>query len=475
MAGNFSDSNGEAIIIQNKKEMDVLSLKKALRALCLFLIVSLILPLHSLYAENSIQVLLNGSPLKFDTQPIIQNDRVFVPMRTIFESLGYQINWDDTSQTVTGTKSDSTLSLTIGNTNAVKNNEVVSLDTPPVLINGSTLVPLRFVAESADAQVNWDSASSTVMISESVTAPQAPEANNIAPAAQTAPMQLTPAALAQQKLVPTVVTIHSDHMQGSGVIISPNGYIATNFHVLDKTRSLKITFSDGKIYEGDVVMKGYDYARDIVILKIDGQNLPYAELGGDSSTLQVGDEVITIGSPNGIRNTVSYGAIKGVNSQIINTSAKIDHGSSGGACFDKSGKLIGIVSAFGGTNYYSIPIDYVKKLPVNQTIPASEIANIPLPVLTPRFFDAQVDGNTVNFFWEPVYGPDYFYAYISSSENEGYTRVWNPVLNSNRWYWDYPACFTLSSEQSGTFYMKVVSVLNGVESPPTAPIKITIP
>jgi len=111
-----------------------------------------------------ISVLLDGSPLTFDVPPQTMDGRTLVPLRAIFEALGAEVNWNEATRTVTGTKGDTTVILTIGSTTATVNGRAVTIDVPGTVVNGRTLVPLRFVAESFGVEVNWDGSTRTVSI-----------------------------------------------------------------------------------------------------------------------------------------------------------------------------------------------------------------------------------------------------------------------------------------------------------------------
>lgn len=112
-----------------------------------------------------IRVKIDGELLDFkDTDPVIENSRVLVPMREIFESLGTTVGWDPASQTASGIKGGTEVSLKIGDKKGSINGQAVELDSPALLRNGRTLVPARFIAESFHAEVGWDEASRTVII-----------------------------------------------------------------------------------------------------------------------------------------------------------------------------------------------------------------------------------------------------------------------------------------------------------------------
>ncbi len=113
---------------------------------------------------NAITVLFNGAPMIFDVPPQLINDRTMVPMRAIFEKLGAVVTWDDSTQTAKAVKGDKTVELTINNKIAKVDGQDVALDVPAQLINNRTLVPLRFVSENLDADVQWVDETKTVVI-----------------------------------------------------------------------------------------------------------------------------------------------------------------------------------------------------------------------------------------------------------------------------------------------------------------------
>lgn len=114
--------------------------------------------------ENNITVTMNGTQLEFDQPPIMQNDRVLVPMRLIFEALGATVEWDEYNQYVKATKGKTNITMQIGNSTMMKNGESITLDMAPILQNGRTLVPVRAVAESLGAIINWEDNTNTVVI-----------------------------------------------------------------------------------------------------------------------------------------------------------------------------------------------------------------------------------------------------------------------------------------------------------------------
>lgn len=138
---------------------------------------------------------------------------------------------------------------------------------------------------------------------------------------------------------------------GSGVIVSPDGYIVTNNHVVEKADEIKVTLFDKRVLKGRII--GADPKTDIAIIRIDSSNLPVLSWD-DSDNLQVGEFVLAIGSPYGLSNTVTMGIISAVGranvgiadyEDFIQTDAAINPGNSGGPLVNIKGKLIGINTA----------------------------------------------------------------------------------------------------------------------------------
>lgn len=115
-------------------------------------------------ADSDIKVLLNGSSLTSDTPPIVVNSRVLLPMRSIFEAVGATIEWNGANQVVTAQKGDTIIVIQVGSQTAKVNGLVKVLDTPAIIENSRTLVPVRFVSESLGCQVGWDKDNRVVTI-----------------------------------------------------------------------------------------------------------------------------------------------------------------------------------------------------------------------------------------------------------------------------------------------------------------------
>lgn len=164
---------------------------------------------------------------------------------------------------------------------------------------------------------------------------------------------------------------------GSGVIISDDGYIVTNNHVIESAEQIEITLNDKRTYKAELI--GTDPTTDIALLKIDEEDLPYISYG-DSEELKVGEWVLAVGNPFNLTSTVTAGIVsaKARNINIlrnrlaieafIQTDAAVNPGNSGGALVNIEGKLIGINTAIASrtgsyTGYsFAVPVSIVQKV-----------------------------------------------------------------------------------------------------------------
>ncbi|MEM8694860.1 MAG: Do family serine endopeptidase [Pseudomonadota bacterium] len=180
---------------------------------------------------------------------------------------------------------------------------------------------------------------------------------------------------------------------GSGFIISADGYVVTNNHVIssrgrngqpgaDAVDTITVTLSDRTEYEARIV--GRDPSSDLAVLKIDGDNLPFVQFG-DSDSLRVGDWVLAIGNPFGLGGTVTAGIVSalqrtigqgGAYDRYIQTDASINQGNSGGPMFDLDGNVVGINSAIfsptGGNVGIGFAIPASEARPIVETLQRGE-------------------------------------------------------------------------------------------------------
>ena len=156
---------------------------------------------------------------------------------------------------------------------------------------------------------------------------------------------------------------------GSGFIISPDGYVLTNNHVISDATDVVVRFNDGSTAKGKVI--GSDSRTDVALVKIqEDRQFPFVPFGS-STDLQVGDYVVAIGNPFGMNNTVTAGIVSakgrqigaGIYDDFIQTDASINPGNSGGPLFNLLGQVVGIntaINAYGQGIAYAVPIDLVK-------------------------------------------------------------------------------------------------------------------
>lgn len=190
---------------------------------------------------------------------------------------------------------------------------------------------------------------------------------------------------------------------GSGVVVSANGYILTNHHVVESADEIQVALHDGRTLLAQVV--GTDPETDLAVLKIDATNLPAISFS-QSDQISIGDVVLAIGDPFGVGQTVTMGIISalgrshlGINTfeDFIQTDAAINPGNSGGALVDTNGNLVGINSAIysrtGGSQGigFAIPANLVAKV-MKQIIEHGEVIRgwmgIEVQDLTPELADS---------------------------------------------------------------------------------------
>lgn len=190
-----------------------------------------------------------------------------------------------------------------------------------------------------------------------------------------------------KKCAPSVVAIHAyvdpdnedSYYWGTGIIMSSDGYIVTNAHIIEGTSRATITLWNDAVYEALLV--GYDSRSDIAVLKIDAQDLPAAEFCV-SDSLQTGDTVIAIGNPlsEQFRSTMTEGIVSGIDRDIsyngatltlIQTSAPLNNGNSGGPLINIYGQVVGITNMKMSSTYYgSASIEGVGFAIPSQTVKA---------------------------------------------------------------------------------------------------------
>jgi len=223
-----------------------------------------------------------------------------------------------------------------------------------------------------------------------------------------------PTAVAR-KVIPSVVTVQVGDSNGngtgsgSGVVISSDGYIVTNEHVVDGSEVVEVSFSDGRLYDAELL--GADALTDLAVLKIDADGLVPIDIGS-TAELQIGDPAIAAGSPLGLVGgpTVTVGVISAFDREVqtgpavqdrllgmLQTDAPITRGSSGGALVDAKGALIGVTSAVGVSDVgvegigFAIPIEVVQRITA-ELIESGAVEHSFLGIEGRTSFEEQFDG-----------------------------------------------------------------------------------
>ncbi|QOR36842.1 trypsin-like peptidase domain-containing protein [Clostridium sp. 'deep sea'] len=292
------------------------------------------------------------------TRPFISGSRTFVPVRFVSEKLGAKVEWNGNTQTVLMKLGETSIKMKINKAEIVVNNKAIILDVAPMILNSRTYVPLRAISEAFNKHVFYDR--SLIVISDSPVINKYYDTwlideiiswfkqgsfpwfhENI---------ELSIQEIAKKERSVITVLGYDENKkvvsQGSGFAIAP-GLYATCLHVVQACQSYKIFDNLGNEYPADGVI-AYSEEFDLAILKAYRlTNIPALTLGSVANVLK-GDAIVTISSPNGLINTVSQGIISNIYTEngidIMQISAPIAPGSSGGAMFNKQGEVVGITA-----------------------------------------------------------------------------------------------------------------------------------
>lgn len=138
----------------------ILAMKKILSVICLTGIMCV-----NTFASG-IAVYVNNNKVNFSQPPVVENGAILVPVRGLLEKIGATVDWDKETKTVTSTLGASTVKMVIGSKTAYVDNKIVPLTVAPKVINGATMIPLRFVSENMGLKVDWNSESKTIKITD---------------------------------------------------------------------------------------------------------------------------------------------------------------------------------------------------------------------------------------------------------------------------------------------------------------------
>ncbi len=248
---------------------------------------------------------------------------------------------------------------------------------------GGAYIAQRFIFPASESQGTPNTPQGSVLVNTN-----APVNINKVDNSATEPTEMTDVIASVRDTVVEIVTENIQESQfygkyvtsgaGSGVIISTDGYIITNNHVIDGANSIYVRTTNGTEYKATTV--GTDEESDIGVIKIDAKELPYATLG-NSDDIKLGEEVIAIGNPLGsLGGTVTNGIISALNReitidgnkmQLLQTNAAVNPGNSGGGLFNMRGHLIGIVNAKSSSSSsattieglgFAIPINHAQNI-----------------------------------------------------------------------------------------------------------------
>jgi serine protease Do len=178
---------------------------------------------------------------------------------------------------------------------------------------------------------------------------------------------LSPADIAQRSL-PAIVTVRTENSLGTGFVLRSDGWIATNLHVIAGSARVKVTLRSRPELDAVEVM-AFSLEHDLAILRVEARDLPVLSLG-DSDAMHAGDAIVAIGNPMGLEDTVSNGLVSARRSvdqdtEVLQISAPIAPGSSGGPIFNDRGEVIGIATAVllqGQNLNFGMPARYLATL-----------------------------------------------------------------------------------------------------------------
>lgn len=336
----------------------------------------------------ALNLVVDGNQQKLSAPIIKENGVTYAPIKELSDALKLTYSIVDSTQTVITKKGNITTSFKLGQKEALVNGKKVKLDGAAFKKNNVLYTPIRALAEIYYAEVSWNSAKNAITI---ITAEYAIEQE---PQDWEEVQQSRPKLSAKEIADiydESVVMIMTNNSQGSGVVIDSN-LIVTNYHVM-KDVSTATAYS---IYGDEYKIKGVvasDKKADLAILLTEDSDMDLmpAELAYGFN-MNKGDKVFALGSPLGVQNTISEGLVSNVfyedGARLIQMSAPIDHGSSGGALFDEYGEVVGITSSgypntqadlnFAVSGYHAIVLylgitenDLKKAAYLKHTLPAS--------------------------------------------------------------------------------------------------------
>ena len=290
-------------------------------------------------------VVFDGRLMNFDVQPLNRDGRVLVPMRAIFEAFGATVDWNAQTRIVTATLSGRTIRLSIGSAIAYVNGAAVLLDAPAEIVNGRTLVPVRFISEALSADVSYIASERIVEIARRNTG-----------------FEVTSEVREKLRTYNVVVDVSlNDGSSGraTGVVVHSGGLVLTNRHVVENSKSIRLTFSNGKVAAGEVCY--IDKDRDFALI-ITNAALPTAPWHGIFANLLVGDIAVLCGNPGNATGSVFAGKVESfdyMNEKSFITNIAATPGLSGSGIYNRNLELVGLMWSSVGSGSAVIPIRYI--------------------------------------------------------------------------------------------------------------------
>lgn len=260
--------------------------------------------------------------------------------------------------------------------------------------------------------------------------------------------------------------------QGSGFYLDGTSLVVTNHHVVDGADSLAIINNKNEVYDGNVFVVGSDISNDIIILSLEDKPKDSLTIGDLAST-KIGDKVYAIGSPYGLYNTISDGIVSGFRDNLIQTTAPVSPGSSGGPLLNEKGEVIGVISSgiMDGQNLgFAVPITNIELIDLIEPVSLKSFFQATVKIEAPNAVKlALLDSDTAYFVWDKVTGADYYYFYFKESNEDTYWYYYD--LNSKgeqvqvSYYYSDLYIAALEDLKPGTNYnVYATSVRDGVES-----------
>ena len=252
--------------------------------------------------------------------------------------------------------------------------------------------------------------------------------------AQTAPPRKDIPAIAKAAngVIVSIITSDKDGhpvAQGTGFLVTKDGRIVTNYHVIKDASSAIVKLPDGAFYEVEGVV-AFDKTRDLAIIKAHGQNFRVVTLG-NSDRIQVGEEVVAIGSPLSLESTVSSGIVSGIRNiedeggKFLQVTAPISPGSSGGPLFNMAGEVVGITTLYlkdGENLNFAIPVNDAKRL----LLADSKVHDFPIESETAKSTphegpapSSSVTPTEARAYYRQLYDAGGFFHSLSATDSNG--------------------------------------------------------